>query len=321
MTTGNKNPLRHALDRPARRRKSAQGGPRLSRLQAPPGMATELWQAALRRQYGREQKYVLENLGAHPVFSEFRAVNPASGGRYRVAIRGTGLGENYCSCPDFATNEIGTCKHIEFTLAALERRRGGKKALALGYRPAFSELYLRYGAKRSVHFRPGTDCPAGLLSHARRLFDEQAGWALPQERFAQLDAFLSLSRERGRAEVQAQAGALASSEAAKAQGRDAAAATPGETEIAAARGSQGGPQPAADPWQGLVEAGAEFLSRLAALASPAGSAAQQASAPAFALETEPASGRRYLRFPVPDAETLSTLAGVLRKILPRADAD
>ena len=125
----------------------------------------------------------------------------------------------------------------------------------------------------------------------------------------------------GRAEVQAQAGAPASSEAAKAQGRDAAAATPGETEIAAARGSQGGPQPAADPWQGLVEAGAEFLSRLAALASPAGSAAQQASAPAFALETEPASGRRYLRFPVPDAETLSTLAGVLRKILPRADAD
>jgi superfamily II DNA or RNA helicase len=187
--------MKSAASPGARRRKSAQGGPRLSRLQAPPGMATQVWQAALRRQYGREQKYSLENLGAHPVFSEFRVVNPASGGRYRVAIRGAGLGENYCSCPDFATNEIGTCKHVEFTLAALERRRGGKKSLALGYRPAFSELYLRYGAKRSVHFRPGAACPAGLLSRARQLFDEQAGGWLPPERFAQLDAFLSRGRD------------------------------------------------------------------------------------------------------------------------------
>ena len=178
----------------ARRRKTAPAGPRLSRLHAPPGMATQAWQVALRRQYGREQKYALENLGADPVFSEFRVVNPVSGGRYRVAIRGAGLGENYCSCPDFATNELGTCKHVEFTLAALAKRRGGKQALARGYRPAFSELYLRYGAQRSVHLRPGADCPAELLARARRLFDEPVGWLLPPERFARLDAFLAGER-------------------------------------------------------------------------------------------------------------------------------
>jgi hypothetical protein len=123
-------------------------------------MAPQAWQVALRRQFGRESSFSLENLGAEAVFSEFRVVNPASGGRYRVAIRGAGLAENYCSCPDFATNELGTCKHIEFALAKLEKRRGGKKALARGYQPPFSELYLRYGAMRSVHFRPGADCPA-----------------------------------------------------------------------------------------------------------------------------------------------------------------
>ena len=132
-------------------------------------MAPQAWQIALRRQFGRESSFSLENLGAEPVFSEFRVVNPAGGGRYRVAIRGAGLGENYCSCPDFATNELGTCKHIEFTLAKLEKRRGGKRALAQGYQPPFSELYLRYGAKRTVHFRPGANCPAELLSRARRV--------------------------------------------------------------------------------------------------------------------------------------------------------
>jgi len=70
-----------------------------------------------------------------------------------------------------------------------------------------------------------------------------------------------------------------------------------------------------------VEVGAEFLSRLATLVSPAASAAQQASSLGLALETEPGSGRRYLRLPVPDAETLSRLAGALSKFLPRADAD
>src|SRR5207237_1179377 len=104
------------------------------------------------------------------------------------------LGENYCSCPDFATNELGTCKHIEFTLAALERRRGAKKAFAAGYRPAFSEIYLRYGAQRSVHFRPGTSVPARLLAQARRLFDEDLHWRLAPERFARLDGFLARAR-------------------------------------------------------------------------------------------------------------------------------
>ncbi len=44
-------------------------------------------------------------------------------------------GDNYCSCPDFATNTLGTCKHIEFTLASLERKRGGVSAPCA---PAFS---------------------------------------------------------------------------------------------------------------------------------------------------------------------------------------
>ncbi len=172
-------------------KKVAKLEPRLSRLHPPTDMALEAWQTALRRQYGREQNFALENIGTEPVFSEFRVTNATSRGHYRVAIRGAGVGDNYCSCPDYATNELGTCKHIEFTLARLEKRRGGRTALKQGYQPPFSEIYLRYGSRRSLHFRAGANCPAPLRSAASRLFDEHAGWTLAPERFSGLARFLA----------------------------------------------------------------------------------------------------------------------------------
>jgi len=112
--------------------------PRLSRQRKPPEMPADDWQRALRRQFGREHGFELQNLGDSklaPVFSDFRVSNADSGGHYRVAIHGTASGENLCTCADFATNDLGTCKHIEFTLAKLDARRGGKAALARGFTP------------------------------------------------------------------------------------------------------------------------------------------------------------------------------------------
>src|SRR5579863_401025 len=98
---------------------------KLSHLRRPTELAPEAWQRQLRRQFGREQKFKVGNLGDEPVFSEYLVTNPKSGGTYRVAIRGAQPGDNFCACPDFATNDLGTCKHIEFVLARLERRPGG----------------------------------------------------------------------------------------------------------------------------------------------------------------------------------------------------
>jgi hypothetical protein len=164
---------------------------KLSRLHAPANMPPEIWQRTLRRQFGREQDFKFENLGTASVFSEFRVINPTSGGRYRVAIRGTQPGENFCSCPDFATNDLGTCKHVEFMLAKLQRKRGARAVFAAGFHPPYSEFYLRYGARRTVHFRPGAACPAALMAAAREVFDARADWVLPPERMAQLDGFLA----------------------------------------------------------------------------------------------------------------------------------
>src|SRR5438477_9036341 len=56
-------------------------------------------------------------------YGDYR-VKSASGKTYRVAMREPGLFENYCSCPDFAVNTLGTCKHIEALLLRLRKRYG-----------------------------------------------------------------------------------------------------------------------------------------------------------------------------------------------------
>ena len=171
--------------------------PKLSRTHLPPDISPTEWQRVLRRQFGREQAFGLENIGAEPFFSEFRVSNPQSKSSYRVAIRGKMPGDNYCACPDYATNELGTCKHIEFVLAQLEKKRGAKSAFARGYHPPFSELYLRNDSGRAIHFRAGTDCPQSVLKAASQLFETSNGWTLPSGKFGELQRFLSATAADG----------------------------------------------------------------------------------------------------------------------------
>lgn len=176
------------------RGKKARTGkpPKLSRMHKPAEMSLEDWQRELRRQFGREQNFVLKNVGGEKIFSEFEVRNPERKTVYRVQVRGSLPGENFCSCPDFATNTLGTCKHIEFALAVLERQRGAPAALKAGFRPAYSEVLLHYGARREVLFHPGTDCPVALARLAPRFFDGE-GVLLP-EAFANFDEFLTKAR-------------------------------------------------------------------------------------------------------------------------------
>src|ERR1700741_1451571 len=171
--------------------------PKLARTHAPADLSPLDWQRGLRRQFGREQAFGLENLGSEPFFSEFRVSNPVSKSSYRVAIRGLGPGGNFCSCPDYATNELGTCKHLEFALAQLEKKRGAKAAFARGYQPQFSELYLRNAGQRRVHFRAGTDCPQAVRMAADRLFDMKRDGILADNRPDELKRFMTLVSESG----------------------------------------------------------------------------------------------------------------------------
>jgi hypothetical protein len=140
--------------------------PRLSRLHKPDHLTLEAWQAALRKQFGLEQKFKLENVGDHAVFSDFQVTNPQSKQTYRVVIRGGGLADNICSCPDFATNTLGTCKHIEFTLAktapAGGRKRGAAGRVSSFLQRGLSPLWRPAGSSSAV--ARGSACCTGQAS-------------------------------------------------------------------------------------------------------------------------------------------------------------
>jgi SNF2 family DNA or RNA helicase len=111
---------------------------------------------------------VLEQPGGEP-YGDYR-VKSASGKTYRVAMRGPGLFENYCSCPDFAVNTLGTCKHIEALLLRL-RKRYGRKFESKEYARTRASISLQYGEGIDIRLRlPAAPSPA-LRKLAEDYFD------------------------------------------------------------------------------------------------------------------------------------------------------
>ncbi len=121
---------------------------------------------------------VLERPGGEP-YGDYR-VKSASGKTYRVAMRGPGLFENYCSCPDFAVNTLGTCKHIEALLLRLGKRYG-KVLEKRKFARTRASISLQYGETIAVRLRLPADPSSALLQLAEEHFD--AAGLLRQERF------------------------------------------------------------------------------------------------------------------------------------------
>ncbi len=148
----------------------------------PSNMTTEEWQIALRRQFAEKQNFKVTNLGDHPVFSDFKVFNPESGNEYKVAIRNYAFGDNFCSCPDFKKNGLGTCKHIEYVLSLLKANPENDKYWKAGYKRAYSSLSLKYGEERKVRLRIGTTNSEAVKRLASKYFDDNL-FLLPEKYF------------------------------------------------------------------------------------------------------------------------------------------
>ena len=129
-------------------------------------------QIGRRRKRGTEEIAKIKNLGTHPVYSTFK-VNSISGRDYTVHIRSVTSLVNTCTCPDYATNTIGTCKHIEGVLKNLEGRLGGKWEDLAAQAPAFTQIYVHRAGRTTV--RVTVPLPPGkrLRSILSRYFDPE----------------------------------------------------------------------------------------------------------------------------------------------------
>jgi hypothetical protein len=104
-----------------------------------------------RRERARLEKFaVRQEKGAR---SEYR-VTSRTGYSYAVVLRSLTERVNSCDCPDFRSNLLGTCKHIEAVLLRLRDRRNR----TLRFRPPpkdRAEIYVEYGPEVAGSRREG----------------------------------------------------------------------------------------------------------------------------------------------------------------------
>jgi superfamily II DNA or RNA helicase len=98
---------------------------------SPAGLAGAVESAIDERAKRGRAEVRVEPLSGEPWFGAWtaRSVVPSAHFpvSYRVHLRSLHRRANYCTCPDFATNQLGTCKHIEAALHKVRKRRDYKK--------------------------------------------------------------------------------------------------------------------------------------------------------------------------------------------------
>lgn len=119
----------------------------------PDNLSVEEWQTLLRKQYAVDQKFNVTNIGNHAVYSDFEVYNPLSKKTYKVSLRDNVSSSNFCSCPDFKVNGLGTCKHIEYVLYSLLKYKKYQKIYNNPPRTEYSSLSVDYGNERNIWFK------------------------------------------------------------------------------------------------------------------------------------------------------------------------
>lgn len=125
-----------------------------------------------RRQRGQEDLQRIVNKGSHPVYSTFE-VTSTSNRVYRVRVHDLDELHNTCTCPDYRTNLIGTCKHIEGVLIQLREKHGEKLEKLAADKPALARIYLHYAREISVRLAEPLPAAPALRQLLERYFDAE----------------------------------------------------------------------------------------------------------------------------------------------------
>jgi superfamily II DNA or RNA helicase len=106
---------------------------------------------AEREERARVEKMRVRPADAGRLWTDYTVANAVSGKTYRVALRGWNAGECYCTCPDFRTNTLGTCKHI----LHVQQKMAGRFSAAERKRPYVHRdiaVAVRYGEQAELRW-------------------------------------------------------------------------------------------------------------------------------------------------------------------------
>ncbi len=142
-------------------KKSAKGKfkaiPLISNTKKPEALSIEEWQTVLRKQIAEKSEFNIRNNAEGLVYSDYSVYNPVTKNMYKVALRSSDNSLNYCSCYDFKTNQLGTCKHIEAVFLKINKKAAFRKALKVPYNTTYSSIYKEYRGQQKIILRIGTE--------------------------------------------------------------------------------------------------------------------------------------------------------------------
>jgi superfamily II DNA or RNA helicase len=125
-----------------------------------------------RRKRALEDIAAIENRGRHAVYSNFE-VTSQSEQTYRVQIRSLTELLNSCTCADYHTNLLGTCKHIEAVLLHLKKNLGESWAQVARQRPPVSQIFVHVAQETTVRITLPLPGPKPLRDTLARYFDAE----------------------------------------------------------------------------------------------------------------------------------------------------
>lgn len=125
---------------------------------------------AEREERARTEKFRLQSQDPRKPWTDYTITSAASGKSYRVALRGRERGISYCSCPDFRTNTLGTCKHIMYALRRA-KVKFSEQALRRPYRRKQLSVHLTSGERLALRF----GVPSRLDERAAKIVQPVAG--------------------------------------------------------------------------------------------------------------------------------------------------
>ena len=163
---------------------------KVSHIVKPENMTLEEWQIKLRKQITDIEHFDISCVDDALCPGEYIVRNPEKNNEYKVVYRGANSEWNYCSCMDFKTSRLGTCKHIE----AVKKWFGGKRGVHVHRElPPYTSVYLSYRDERCVKIRIGSDNKEAYEQLAKDYFDKNH--VLKKSAYAHIGSFLKQARQ------------------------------------------------------------------------------------------------------------------------------
>ena len=163
---------------------------KVSHIVKPENMTLEEWQIKLRKQVTDIEHFDICCVDDALCPGEYIVRNPEKNNEYKVVYRGANSEWNYCSCMDFKTSRLGTCKHIE----AVKKWFGGKRGVHVHRElPPYTSVYLSYRDERCVKIRIGSDNKEAYEQLAKDYFDKNH--VLKKSAYARIGSFLKQARQ------------------------------------------------------------------------------------------------------------------------------